>query len=632
MTSGWPKSPYKGFSYYGPADTGLYAGREDQIVEFARNVTRMDTRILILHGRTGCGKSSFLRAGVIPYLEQGLRGVQFVKEPKEDSPVGHAHALFVRSTDKPLERLADKVFEFCSHDYEFASPFGNERVKFSGALHGCKQEDEFVLKVRQQPRLLVESLHVIASYIPDTLVLVIDQGEEVLTLEADEHTEAARRSYFEFLALFGTAQFDLKLVIALRTEYFGLFVDGFRRLKSRGVRFNDYLLPNLEREDLLRAILRPTSTKEQDGCPGDHYRFSYADGLADRIVSDLQTVAKRGGLVGGALPLLQIVCETLYRKTAQRGEGSKRWVITFQDYAELGEIETQAGDYVDDILLAFYTASGVERETAATYAYGWKDSLVPLARTQVDNTVTTDIKKIGDLEPKGDSPPLPRFEEMLRYLSDDEQSVLRIEKVNGTDCFSLRHDAIGLVLLSWKNAREGIAPLEAEIRAGRRVATFIGIAYFIGLLVFLEFDWNDLGIAVRGGFGCLSLVMLAGAWANWKQSRKPRGLQVFRGRVASAEMRTWVVGPGNKVLQFYWSVLGVLYEILGKGSSGHLFRALLPGTDPNPLSDLTTNPVFRLYYRSRSHPAKERLDKILEKESRLRSKRSPETNANAPVG
>lgn len=63
-TSGAP--PYKGLTYFTEADKGIYFGREtlsDQIVNRLE-----DTRFLAIIGASGSGKSSLLRAGLIPRL------------------------------------------------------------------------------------------------------------------------------------------------------------------------------------------------------------------------------------------------------------------------------------------------------------------------------------------------------------------------------------------------------------------------------------------------------------------------------------------------------------------------------------------------------------------------------------
>src|ERR1700733_12433814 len=129
--SEWPKVPYKGFSFYGPKDVLLFAGREQQVTDFAHLVLNDDTRFVLLQGATGCGKSSFLRAGLIPYLIGRRRGYDFRQE-EGDGP--RPKAVFIRSTDKPLQQLALEIFKLASEGYSFSSPDGEERVDLRHAL------------------------------------------------------------------------------------------------------------------------------------------------------------------------------------------------------------------------------------------------------------------------------------------------------------------------------------------------------------------------------------------------------------------------------------------------------------------------------------------------------------------
>ncbi len=58
----------------------LFEGRDDDIVRCARILGRPESRLMVLHGESGVGKSSFLRAGLIPYLEEDCVGYRFVRD------------------------------------------------------------------------------------------------------------------------------------------------------------------------------------------------------------------------------------------------------------------------------------------------------------------------------------------------------------------------------------------------------------------------------------------------------------------------------------------------------------------------------------------------------------------------
>jgi tetratricopeptide (TPR) repeat protein len=466
-SNSWPASPYKGLSYYGPDDVPLFAGREGDVRQCAKLLGLSSTRIMILHGSTGCGKSSFLRAGLIPFLETG--GFEFLREDNQSA----VKALFVRSTDNPLAKLAEALFDFASQSYQVETLLGTETITLSEALLGHEDKTDFMKTVGTDAEQLVTVLLEVSKLWPKTLVLVIDQAEEVLTVNIGEEGDRHRKQFFEFMARFSRKKFDLKLLVALRTEFYGRFLDKTRQVAADTVNIRDYLLSELTEDQLVSAIVRPTlkDAVSSYGKPYEHYGFEYEPdvpgqpdspetwGVARTIAHDLKLTA----LAGGELPVMQIACGNLYRITRQKAQdiGRSQWVIKKSDYRELGGIEGQMDGHLGRVLEELCRENGIQDMESFKEVEAWKEVLSRLVKTQVDGTVTTELSSAESLKSISQSIgcKIP-FDTGAVYLSDAERRILRSVDVidartkETVHCYSLGHDVIGLVLKRWQATRE----------------------------------------------------------------------------------------------------------------------------------------------------------------------------------
>ena len=111
-----PAQPYRSLGYYDRADRALFTGRDADIVRFAATLDRPDTRILILHGESGLGKSSFLRAGVIPYLEEQCIGYRFLRRDDE--------IVIIQVAKDPIGQIAQALLDATAQPLEYATPDG----------------------------------------------------------------------------------------------------------------------------------------------------------------------------------------------------------------------------------------------------------------------------------------------------------------------------------------------------------------------------------------------------------------------------------------------------------------------------------------------------------------------------
>src|SRR5271163_3403385 len=135
----WPSSPYRGLNYYRPQDRALLAGRDRDIRDRSALLAHPETRVLLLHGMTGSGKSSFLRAGLIPTMEEEGVNYLFLKTPGTDD-----EALFIRSTDAPVDQIARQVYLFAKDPFSLRTPTSSQCVDLTAALLGKEKWEDYL--------------------------------------------------------------------------------------------------------------------------------------------------------------------------------------------------------------------------------------------------------------------------------------------------------------------------------------------------------------------------------------------------------------------------------------------------------------------------------------------------------
>jgi WD40 repeat protein len=271
-----PQNPYKGLRAFEEADAMHFFGRETLIRRLLAELAKPDGRFLAVIGPSGSGKSSVVKAGLIPALR---RGTQFGSE-----------SWFVARMvpgAQPFQELETALLGVAVGDFPALQAALRESVR--GLLHAV-------------PRILPDELA--------ELVLVIDQFEEVFTLVEDE-TERK-----QFLNSLVTAVHDpssrLRVIVTLRADFYDrpLLYPGFGELVQA---HTEVVLP-----------LSSTELQEVITGPAERAGLFLEPGLTAAIVAD---VAEQPG----ALPLLQYALTELF----ERREGQ---TLTLDAYRTSGGV------------------------------------------------------------------------------------------------------------------------------------------------------------------------------------------------------------------------------------------------------------------------------------------------------
>lgn len=289
-TSVIDENPYKGLRSFGQSDTRDFFGRERFVDRLVARLGRAGSagRFVAVVGPSGSGKSSAVRAGLIPALRQGAAPRSHEWFTVEMVPATHPFeqlelALLTVAVKPPTSLL--------------------EQLSGNRGIH------------RAVERVLPEE--------SSTLVLVVDQFEELFTQSAPD--EAAR-----FVdALVDAVRADhsrVRVVVTLRADFYD------RPLGHRGLgellRTGTELLTPMSPEDLERAVSGPA---ERVGAVCE-------PALVGELVA---AVVDRPA----ALPLLQYTLTELFERRSEN-------TLTMSAYRELGGVSGALVDRAEAIYVS----------------------------------------------------------------------------------------------------------------------------------------------------------------------------------------------------------------------------------------------------------------------------------------
>jgi WD40 repeat protein len=273
--------PYRGLRPFREEDADFFFGR-DTYVERLRDVVGK-RRVVAVVGASGSGKSSVVRAGLVPHLRRGERGEVW-------------EIVTLLPGEHPVRALAASLLPFLEPGMTEAERLG-EVGRLTGLLRGGE-----VSLAEAAARLLARQTGT------QNLLLVIDQWEEVYTLCHD----VEERTRFIDLVLEAADRRALTVVLTLRGDFYG------RALEHRG------LADVLESGVIsLGPMLRP-ELELAIGGPAERAGLAFEPGLVDRICDDVEEEP-------GNLPLLEFVLTALWEE--RRG----RWLV-HAAYERMGEL------------------------------------------------------------------------------------------------------------------------------------------------------------------------------------------------------------------------------------------------------------------------------------------------------
>ena len=222
------RNPFPGLRPFEFGDNHLFFGRDEQTTELTTRLRK--NRFVAVVGTSGSGKSSLVRAGLLPEL---LSGTMAAAGSSWETAI-------MRPGGDPLTNLANAIVEAELYDPEEEDI--NSQVRATLTRSGLG---------------LVEAMR--QSDLPEgsNFLLVVDQFEEIFRFRRSDDATDEQAAFFVNLLLEASAQADLPLyiIITMRSDFLGE-CSQFPRLADT-VNEGEFLIPRLNRDQRKEAIIGP---------------------------------------------------------------------------------------------------------------------------------------------------------------------------------------------------------------------------------------------------------------------------------------------------------------------------------------------------------------------------------------
>lgn len=297
----WDGNPYVGLASYEYDQSAIFFGRRQLVYDTASAMVDFQhsemKKSLIVLGESGSGKSSFIKAGLLPFLcdnnEDGDRSYRIIM------PSAYG------------EKMRQGIVDILSEHYPFLQghPFLHEICTSSPR---GKNFDYLTFSIDKNQS--------------NTLFLYIDQFEEVFT--DSRISEEERLDIFAMLrGIVSTNR--IHLIISIRNDFYYIFAhyEDLDWLKKHCVTVD---MPAMGSAEILEVVEEPA----KKAC----LKWEVSDkgeGLDHVIVNDALAIRD--------LPLIEFGLSELYNKRDGRD------MLTFSAYKEIGGLEGAIAKYADNI-------------------------------------------------------------------------------------------------------------------------------------------------------------------------------------------------------------------------------------------------------------------------------------------
>ncbi len=336
----WPptddphRPPYRGLRPLEVEDAGIFFGRDGLIVEALDRLRGLreaaPPRLLVILGASGAGKSSFLRAGLLPRLACDDRHFATLPIARPERAVLSGEAGLVASLELALKavgisRTRADIRAAVEDGPETLRPLLASLVEAGTPNVGADEAD--------RPK-------------PPTLILPIDQAEELFLAEGAEEGE-------RFLALLSDL---LSTDAPAMTAVFTIRSDNYEPLQTAkqldGLRKLPFDLPPMPQGAYAHVIEGPARR-----LAGTDRALVIEEQLVEALLTDIE---EGGGK--DALPLLAFTLERLY--TEHGGDGD----LTVAEYQQLGGIKGSIEAAVERALTAAAGNAAIPKDRHARLA------------------------------------------------------------------------------------------------------------------------------------------------------------------------------------------------------------------------------------------------------------------------
>lgn len=325
----WPppsnprRAPYRGWEPLESIDAAVFFGRDTQILralDAIRGMRRsgVDSLFVIL-GPSGTGKSSFLRAGILPRLRREDRRfvVMDIVRPERNALTGDsglaASICATRAAYGLHQPSLGQVKAMCE---------ARDVAAVSALLAG--------LRATTATRLLDREDAGADAPAPPTLVLPLDQAEELFSVDAGTAAGSFLGLLVGVIEAVNATEIGLVVAATIRTDRFEI-MQTHPRLAGVGSVLFDELKP-MPPTQFKEVILGPAARSTDSGRP-----LRIAPDLVDQLLLD-------AGEGADTLPMLALTMARLYTDYGATGE------LALSHYRMLGGMRRVVQTEIDEVL------------------------------------------------------------------------------------------------------------------------------------------------------------------------------------------------------------------------------------------------------------------------------------------